>query len=212
MKKRHPDSEMVGKVFGRLTVIKRIGTKGKHPLFLCRCSCGNEKAVVSSSLCNGNTQSCGCLHHEVMVKRNFKHGMSDRRLKAVRQCMLRRCYDPECREYRYYGARGITVCDEWRESLESFYRWARSSGYERGLTLDREDTDGNYCSENCRWVSMLVQSRNRRCVEKFEGKCQTEWAEVLGISVSTFYNMKRKRRFTIEQTVNYYRGKKHGNN
>ena len=66
--------------------------------------------------------------------------------------------------------------------------------------------------ENCRWVSMLVQSRNRRCVEKFEGKCQTEWAEVLGISVSTFYNMKRKRRFTIEQTVNYYRGKKHGNN
>lgn len=205
MKKRHPDSEMVGAVFGKLTVIKRIGTKGKQPLYLCHCSCGNEKAVVGGSLRKGDTQSCGCIHHEMMVKRNFKHGLSDRRIKGVRQQMLKRCYDPSCPAYKYYGARGITVCDEWRTSLESFYRWANSSGYERGLTLDREDNNGNYCPENCRWVDRFVQSRNKRGVEKFEGKCQIEWAEVLGVSASAFYSLKRKHGYTIEQTVNYYK-------
>lgn len=205
MRRKFTDSEMIGKTFGRLTVVKRVGTRGKQCLFLCSCVCGNDVEVVGGSLRSGDTQSCGCLHHEVMVKRDFKHGLSDGRLKAVRQCMLRRCYDPKCREYKYYGARGITVCDEWKLNLESFYRWARNSGYKRGLTLDREDCNGNYCPENCRWVDRFIQSRNRRCIEKFEGKCQTEWAEILGITASAFYTLKRKHGYTIEQTVEYYK-------
>lgn len=205
MRRKFTDSDMVGKTFGRLTVIKRVGTKGNQCLFLCSCVCGNEAEVVGDSLRSGRTQSCGCIHHEVMVERNLKHGLSDRRLKAVRQKMLKRCYDSQDRAYKYYGARGITVCDEWKLSLEAFYRWALNSGYKRGLTLDREDCNGNYCPENCRWVDRFIQSRNRRCVEKFDGKCQTEWAETLGISRSAFSKLRRSHNYTIEQTVEYYK-------
>lgn len=85
-----------------------------------------------------------------------------RRLSGVRKVMLNRCHNPNTDNFKFYGARGVSVCDEWRSSSRSFFEWARDSGYADGLEIDRKDGDGPYSPENCRWVTHRDNSRNRR--------------------------------------------------
>ena len=96
-----------------------------------------------------------------------------RRIKQIWYHMIARCYNTEWKTYNLYGGRGISVCDEWRESAEAFIEWALSNGYDphvelRDCTLDRKDNDGNYEPSNCRWISMEMQSRNRRNTLRIE--------------------------------------------
>lgn len=95
--------------------------------------------------------------------------------------MIRRCYHKNSTGYSKYGARGVTVCQEWRDSFEAFQSWARGSNCTPDLTLDRREADGPYSPENCRWVSQTVQQRNRtnnRYGEAFgESKLICEWSE-----------------------------------
>lgn len=84
------------------------------------------------------------------------------RLYSIWKNLLNRCFNEKCNVYYLYGGRGITLCDEWK-NVHSFIEWAKSSGYEETLTLDRVDSEGSYCPENCRWVSVTVQNRNKRC-------------------------------------------------
>lgn len=94
---------------------------------------------------------------------NRKHGMKYHPLYSVYKSMIERCYKPEyCPNFRRYGARGISVCEEWRENRVKFFDWALSHGWARGLQLDRENNDGNYSPENCRFVTQIINLRNRR--------------------------------------------------
>lgn len=77
-----------------------------------------------------------------------------------------RCCNPKYCHYEYYGGRGIKVCDEWKKDFMAFYNWAMCHGYEKSLTIDRIDVNGNYCPENCRWVTKQIQSINRRKFKK----------------------------------------------
>lgn len=160
--------------YGRLFVIKPIFEAGKHGQtkvkWLCKCDCGNEVIKTGKNLRQGITHSCGCLHKESLAKRNkdnASHRSGKTRLYGVWRGMKQRCLDSNRKEYPNYGGRGISICDEWLDSFESFQNWAYSSGYDEHApygkcTLDRIDVNGNYEPSNCRWVDAEVQASNRR--------------------------------------------------
>lgn len=164
--------DLTGQKYGRLTVIERAGrtAHGEHAKWVCLCECGNVTTVIGKNLRNGNTTSCGCAHKEQMSqigKANRTHGKSHTRLHKVWAGMIGRCYNPRKPYYKWYGGRGITVCDEWRNDFQSFYDWAMANGYDPDAprwdcTIDRIDVDGNYEPSNCRWVTMAEQNKNKR--------------------------------------------------
>lgn len=105
--------------------------------------------------------------------RRVKHGDSHTRLYYVWGTMKTRCYNPNTKDYKYYGGRGIAVCEEWRTNFSAFKEWALANGYAPELTIDRVDVDGDYCPENCRWVTRAEQNRNQRKHKKGTPRCST---------------------------------------
>lgn len=123
------------------------------------------------------------------------HGMTNTRLYHIWSNMIQRCGNPKYPEAHLYGGRGITVCPEWRCSFEAFRDWALSNGYNDNLTIDRKDVDGNYCPQNCRWITPKEQNRNtrtnRRVTINGETRFLTEWCEIYGISLCSVYRRVR---------------------
>lgn len=121
----------------------------------------------------------------------MKHGLSGTRINQIHRAMKRRCLNPNCYEYKDYGGRGITICDEWME-FKPFYEWAMKNGYSDNLTIDRIDNNGNYEPNNCRWADWYMQANNTRTNRflTYNGKTQTvaEWARELNISPKTLEN------------------------
>ena len=161
------NTDLTGKRFGRLTVIGRA-EKGKFgSAWLCKCDCGKEKVVSRSHLTSGETRSCGCLQREHQETGSITHGGTHEKLYGVWSAMKRRCLNKNCSEYKYYGGRGIAVCEEWLHDYAVFREWSLASGYVENegrnvLTLDRTDNDGPYAPWNCRWVDMKTQVHNRK--------------------------------------------------
>ena len=106
--------------------------------------------------------------------------------------MKDRCYNERSLDFKHYGGRGIKVCDEWKDDFMPFYEWANANGYKDDLTIDRIDVDSGYSPDNCRWVSMTVQSNNRRTnkVFTYNGKTMTvaEWARETGVKYGDIQN------------------------
>ena len=121
---------------------------------------------------------------------NYKHGMAGTRLHHIWKSMKQRCSNSNCINYKNYGAKGISVCDEWCD-FENFAKWALSNGYSEELTLDRINANGNYEPSNCRWVTYKVQGNNRSNNRQIEmdGIIHTmaEWAEITGIKIATIH-------------------------
>jgi hypothetical protein len=197
-----------GEVYGRLTVVEldtektRPGTK----YFRCRCECGTIKTVRAASLTNGNTSSCGCLHLELLMeagKLKATHGESRKfRASKLYHCytnMIRRCYDEKTPMYIRYGARGIRVCERWRNDRTAFFD-DMGQPPSKGHSIDRIDNSGGYwcrkleCAEcgsagrkpNCRWAEPALQAANKQNNRMFThgGRtlCMAEWARESGIS------------------------------
>jgi hypothetical protein len=201
--------DLTGKTFGRLTVMARAAnSKDNKAVFLCRCSCGREIEVLGVSLKSGNTTSCGCLHREQLVARNTKHGRRHCRLYGIWLNMKQRCSSDKPR-YKAYNGRNISVCPEWKDSYIAFETWAYAHGYEDSLTIDRIDVNGNYCPENCRWISKQQQAYNKTNTRYFtykgETKCVAEWAEyalnIKGINKHTFINRLYGLGWSIEKAL-----------
>lgn len=156
-----PDLE--GQRFGRLTVVCKDETRptdhGRY--WKCICDCGNVSHASTHALISGNKTSCGCLLREITTQRNTTHNQSKTRLYGVFCTMVARCENPNVERYDRYGGRGINICKEWREDFMAFRNWALANGYQKGLSIDRIDCNGDYCPENCRWVDAVTQQNNR---------------------------------------------------
>lgn len=179
--------DFTGKRFGRLTVKKQFYGKKSKLYCLCLCDCGVEKVVDRSSLKDGRTQSCGCFAKD---RHPIRHGLAGSRIYNIWCAMKGRCNNPNLPFYKYYGERGIKVCEEWND-FKSFYEWAMENGYHDSLTIDRIDVNGGYSPDNCRWVTMGKQSNNR-CSTIYmtmdgEKRAIKEWSDILNIPRRVLY-------------------------
>lgn len=148
--------DLTGQRFGRFTVTSRKENDSKNRIqWLCRCDCGNERIIKGCDLRSGNTRSCGCLSLDL----HTLHGGSYTRLYNIWEGMKRRCQNPNSESYVWYGAKGITVCEEWQQ-YKPFEQWALTNGYADELSIDRIDNDKGYCPDNCRWETSTGQARN----------------------------------------------------
>ncbi len=174
-----------GDVFGFITLTGKSSFKqekgGRRFYVEGRCECGDVKDYLLKYLKYGNTKSCGCKRRENSAKAVMTHGLSNHPLYAVYQDMKTRCYSPAHIGYENYGGRGICICEEWLDDIFSFRAWAMSNGYEKGLQIDRIDNDGNYCPENCRFVTKdenNVNTRRNVYIECWgERKTITDWSK-----------------------------------
>ena len=123
------------------------------------------------------------------TNKHIMHGKRKTRLYRIWSNIKTRCFNKNDPHYPRWGARGIVVCDEWKNDFKAFYDWAMRNGYQDDLTIDRIDNDGNYTPLNCRWITGAEQSKNRRCVRfiTYNGKTQTipEWTKELGLGKET---------------------------
>lgn len=195
--------DLTGQKFGRLIVIKRVGTtKGRNAIWLCKCECGNKVEVFGGNLTSNSTKSCGCLRQEQLKT----HGLSYSNLYPIWIAMKDRCFNCNNKEYHCYGGRGITVCDEWKNNFKSFYNWANKNGYKDGLTIDRINNNKGYSSDNCKWSTMKEQANNKSTNNyiTYNGETHTltEWAEKLGIKERVLSNRINRLKWTIEKAFN----------
>jgi len=151
-----------GSRFGRLVVGAPIGRSASGMLMIdVVCDCGKPFSTTLKNLFSGQTKSCGCLKFDIHSRRLWKHGMVPKALYTCWRNMLMRCSNPGYEGYENYGGRGISVCDEWKVFI-AFRDWAFSSGYAKGLTIERKDVNGSYNADNCCWIPKSAQAWNKR--------------------------------------------------
>ena len=140
-------------------------SKTKFRFGLYRCGlCGTEFKANTQNILRGKTKSCGCYRKRRTIETHKTHGLIGTRLYNTWSDIKNRTLNLKHKDYINYGGRGITICDEWKNDVKSFYDWAITKGYEedKGLSIDRIDNDGNYEPNNCRWTTRIIQGRNRR--------------------------------------------------
>lgn len=148
-----------GERFGRLIISQPSQEVTTYHIYVsCICDCGNEKVARLDHLISGATKSCGCISKENPPAR--KHGMRHSKEYSIWCDMKKRCSNKNAQNYKYYGGRGIKVCDEWNQSFESFIK-------DMGLcptktsSIERINNELGYCNHNCKWIEMSDQAANR---------------------------------------------------
>lgn len=209
--------ELAGSKIGRLTVLWEVES-ARYPSgkpkrrYECECECGRRSVVLLSHLRSGHTQSCGCLATERRTEAQLKHGHARGGLSPTYiswKNMLQRCYSVRHPHYKNYGGRGITICNRWRESFETFL--ADMGERPKGLTLERVNNDGNYEPGNCIWATYTKQSNNRRSLIRIKHKdrvytSMSQCAKACGINYQQFRNYYIRRGFSVDMIMQIFHG------
>lgn len=154
-------NDLTGQKFGKWTVLCRAENNQRNAtMWKCMCECGKVSDVLGTNLRLGRTHGCKVCN---CGKKNKNHGMTHSKIYKTWKNMRQRCFNKNDHSYKNYGGRGITVCDEWRNSFESFYDYVSKLPHfgEVGYSIDRIDNDGNYEPNNVRWATAYEQTHNR---------------------------------------------------
>lgn len=199
----------VGRIYGRLTVIEEAPSRTTHKgkiifRWLCRCECGNFKTVDGPQLLAKTTRSCGCLHRDNCRTVNVIHGRT--RTKEYRAWLHAkdRCYNPNDRRFKNYGARGIGMCDEWRNDFSAFFACLGIAPTPKH-TLERVDRNVGYQPGNCIWAIYQVQANNTstNVYVEYNGEILTldQIARKEGLRYSSFCHLFRRKKLPVSEAV-----------
>lgn len=191
--------------FGFITLTgnkkEQITNGRKKYLVEGKCVCGVVKWFYNYSLkINQNKKSCGCKRtiNKNPLKKREKHGMSKTRLYKIWDGICQRTGNPNRKESVNYGDRGITMCNEWRNSFIAFYNWSIENGYKDDLSIDRINNDCGYYPDNCRWADKITQANNTRRSQIYNKEYATVASKKLG-GVSTLISRRIRMGWEIEK-------------
>lgn len=155
----HNFKDLTGQKFGRLTVVKYLGSS----YWECRCDCGNVTKVFTGNLKQGTTKSCGCYAKDLLKKRSLKHGLSYTKVYKVASDIVKRCYNKNCKSYKDYGGRGVTVFPLWKNDIGSFANWLLQHGWCDGCEVDKDIKGGKgYYPDTITIVNRKENSQHKR--------------------------------------------------
>jgi hypothetical protein len=188
------DEKWIGQKFNKLTVIG-FEFRNKRWLWKCKCECGGESVAYPNQVIRGKTKSCKCGRSVTFHNMHLKHGDAGTRLHSIWKDMRKRCNNPKSKSYKYYGGKGIRVCEEW-DNYVNFKQWAMDNGYNDDLTIERIDNNKDYSPQNCKWIPFSEQTSNQtsNIYVEHDGKRMTvgKWCDELNLHRTTIYGRIRK--------------------
>lgn len=198
--------DLTGQRFGKLVV---TGQGERTPkgriMWECLCDCGKRHNVSTCHLKSGAITDCGCGKSKRTTERNLKHGGASSRLYNIWIKMRDRCKNPNSQDWGLYGGKGVKVCQDWDSSFELFREWSLANGYDDTKTIDRRNSDGDYCPDNCRWTTSEVQanntSRNRKICYKGETLTISEASKKYGIDYSVLKSRITSYNWPVEKAI-----------
>lgn len=197
----------IGETFGIYTIVEKITYKSSdgHSLYKGICKeCGYERiAKYNDFKCYITSK---CIHVNINGEfKKFETDWHDIRLREIYNGIKGRCYNINNKSYKWYGAKGIKVCNEWINNPQTFNDWAISNGYKDGLTINRKDESKDYCPENCEWITSSDNSKYKSTTSLIEvdGEIHSgrDWSVLLGLGINTVNKYIRK--YGLDNTIEF---------
>jgi hypothetical protein len=151
---------LVGNQYGALVVLEITEDNNTRSKYLVECKICNKTRIATYYRVLDAKDKCTCKFISDKPKASYKRMKAPERLKRILKNMKQRCYNETAINYKYYGANGVKICDEWKDDSSKFFEWALANGYADDLEIDRIDYDQGYSPENCRWTTREVQTMN----------------------------------------------------